>query len=149
MAQVNGPLFSMTARGMLSDVLIFQKYRGKTTVRGNRLNYDGDLYFTQKDYTSDSIPQQKIRGVFKCSVVAWHALTPEQKQAYNDEAGDRPLTGYNLFVREFVANNYQTIQFTKWLLYSVCFGENLFLVTHCYIKQALQGMLMQDEVFLR
>ena len=146
MAKVTGPLFSMTARGLLSDVLIFQKYRGKTTVRGNRLNYNGDLYFTQKDYTSDSIPQQKIRGVFKCSVGAWHALTPEQKQAWNDEAGARPVTGYNLFVRQYVADNYQTIEFLRWLLYSLCFGEQLFLMSRCYIKQALQGILMADEV---
>jgi len=36
---------------------------------------------------------------------AWHELTEEEKEIYNERAKSRPLTGYNLFIREYRKEN--------------------------------------------
>jgi len=63
-------------------------------------------YFTKKAYTSNTPAQQNIRGQFSLGHQAWTLLTEEQKQVYKDRAGTDPITGYNIFMREYIKENY-------------------------------------------
>ena len=63
-------------------------------------------YFTKKVYTSNSPAQQNIRGQFTAGHTAWTALTEEQKQVYRDRVGNQALTGYNIFMKEYIKEHY-------------------------------------------
>jgi len=61
------------------------------------------------------------RAVIAGLVVSWHALSPAEKQVFNDaaqvltDAGKGPLTGFNLYVRlgVVVPNNYGLNEYGK------------------------------------
>ncbi len=63
-------------------------------------------YFTKKAYTSNTPGQQNIRGQFTAGYTAWSNLTEEQKAVYNDKAVSEFLTGYNVFMKEYIKENY-------------------------------------------
>ena len=63
-------------------------------------------YFTKKPYTSNTAGQQNIRGQFKSGHQAWSLLTEEQKDVYRNRAVGYPLTGYNIFMKEYIKENY-------------------------------------------
>lgn len=46
--------------------------------------------------------QQIGRVKFEDAVAAWQALTPEQKRVYYQKAYGKRMSGYNLFLREFM-----------------------------------------------
>lgn len=49
-------------------------------------------------------PQQTNRGKFAAGVTAWQNLTSEQKQVYYINAKGKKLSGYNLFLRGYMAS---------------------------------------------
>lgn len=63
-------------------------------------------YFTKKPYTSNTPAQQNIRAEFKAGRIAWGLLTEEEKQVYRDREGSQALTGYNIFMSEYIKENY-------------------------------------------
>lgn len=63
-------------------------------------------YFTKKAYTSNTPAQQNIRGQFSAGHTAWSLLTEEQKQVYRDRAVGHALTGYNIFMKEYIKEHY-------------------------------------------
>ena len=63
-------------------------------------------YFTKKAYTSNTPAQQNIRGQFTAGHTAWTALTEEEKDVYRNRVGDQALTGYNIFMKEYINENY-------------------------------------------
>jgi len=63
-------------------------------------------YFTKRPYTSNTPAQQNIRGQFTAGHTAWTSLTEEQKQVYRDRAVGHALTGYNIFMKEYIKDNY-------------------------------------------
>lgn len=46
--------------------------------------------------------QDEVRNKFTAAKEAWNALTPEEKASYNTEAAPLLITGYNLFLREYI-----------------------------------------------
>ena len=58
-----------------------------------------DLYVSQNPRT---IPQQANRGKFQDAVSAYQALTSEQKKVYHTRAVGKQMSGYNLFLREYM-----------------------------------------------
>lgn len=46
--------------------------------------------------------QQATRSKFKSGVFAWNDLAPEIKKKYNQRAIGRNMTGYNIFIREYI-----------------------------------------------
>lgn len=50
-------------------------------------------------------PQQTWRQVFADSVSAWQALTTEQKAVYNISAKGKRMSGYNLFLKEYLRSH--------------------------------------------
>jgi len=53
-------------------------------------------------YNPRTEPQQANRMKFASAVAAWQALTPEQKELYNKKAANLNMSGYNLFISEFM-----------------------------------------------
>jgi len=50
-------------------------------------------------------PQQAWRQVYTDSIVAWHNLTDEQKEIYNENAIGQKMSGYNLFQKEYLLSH--------------------------------------------
>jgi len=49
--------------------------------------------------------QRAARGAFARAVHAWQAADPAIKARYNELARTQPATGYNLFIRDFLARD--------------------------------------------
>lgn len=49
--------------------------------------------------------QQSNRDKIRAGVIAWQALTNEQKLVYNKSAQGQQLTGYNLFIKNFLLSH--------------------------------------------
>jgi len=46
--------------------------------------------------------QQARREKFAAAVAAWQSLTPEQKEVYNKKAMRKNMSGYNLYLSEYM-----------------------------------------------
>lgn len=64
-------------------------------------------YFTKRAYTSNTPGQQNIRNQFKLGHQAWTILTDPQKEVYRERAKGKPLTGYNIFMKEYIKEHYE------------------------------------------
>lgn len=53
--------------------------------------------------TNPQLPaQQAWRGIFTDAVAGWQGLTDEQKEVYNKKAVGKRMSGYNLFLSEYL-----------------------------------------------
>ena len=59
-------------------------------------------YFTKRAYTSNTPAQQVARAKFTAGHDAWILLTEEQKDVYRERAKGYALTGYNVFMKEYI-----------------------------------------------
>ena len=50
-------------------------------------------------------PQQANRQTFADAISSWQGLTPTQKQVYNERAKYKNLSGYNLYISEYLLSN--------------------------------------------
>jgi IS1 family transposase len=91
MAKVDGGLFSALARGSFDRALIYRNHpRGNVVTR----------FFVSRD---NKQPGQLTRRLFyRQAVDAWNLLTPEQQAEYNNRSHGRVMTGYNLWLREYM-----------------------------------------------
>lgn len=87
MAKVQGPLFSVDARGKIGDSLVFMGWRGLKTVRS---------------YTVPANPQteeqMRVRQNFTTAVSMWSRLTGADQFAWRNLAVGQPYSGFNDFV---------------------------------------------------
>jgi len=66
---------------------------------------EGKLTVLMKFYTPTNprTPiQQAKRANFANAISSWQSLTDEEKQIYNNNAKGKPLSGYNLFIRQYL-----------------------------------------------
>jgi len=91
MAKVKGPLLSMEASGAFADKLIFTS--GK---QGQNVT------FYHKPTGKPSSTQQSVRKSFTNAKDRWNLLSTAQKLEYKTRANLKSLTGYNLFLSEWV-----------------------------------------------
>lgn len=49
-----------------------------------------------------TVSQQANRVKFAAGIVAWQALTPAEKVVYNKNAIGKHMTGFNLFLRQYM-----------------------------------------------
>lgn len=99
MAKVTGPLLSMEAAGTLGKLLTFT-----ATGKGHRV-----YKFSPPRGTGDA--GRKAHYAAGCA--AWRALDEEGKQGYNESARPLKLTGFNLYMREYM-NAYNLPSGTTW-----------------------------------
>jgi len=71
-------------------------------VTGRTKFYREPYYITKNPRTA---PQQAWRSVFADAVAGWQALTPEQKNQYNIKAKGKHMSGYNLFLHEYLLSH--------------------------------------------
>ena len=80
------------------SILLSGVYQEKTRWPG--WPFSREKYYIPKNPRTD--PQQTNRGKFAAAVAAWQSLTPEQKKAYNKKAVGKHMSGYNLYLSEFM-----------------------------------------------
>lgn len=74
----------------------------------NRKMRRGKLPVKMKFYapTNPKTPaQQATREKFRNAMLAWHSLTPEQKEEYNKRAKPKQMFGRNLFIRDYYSSS--------------------------------------------
>jgi len=71
--------------------------------------FNGVRIIEKMDYYTptnpQTIPQQANRGIFADAVLAWQNLTATQKEVYNKRAVGKQMSGYNLFIREYMLSH--------------------------------------------
>ncbi len=73
-----------------------------------RSRYGSQVVVKEKFYTPtnpQTVAQQAWRQVYADSIVAWQALTDNQKEQYNIKAKFKPYSGYNLFQKEYLLSH--------------------------------------------
>lgn len=88
MVKLRGPLFSIEARGTLGDVLTYQRGFGKHRVTRKPGHRD-----------AGTEAQGLQREKFLEAVAGWHALSVEDKAAYNATADPMQMTGYQYYLK--------------------------------------------------
>jgi hypothetical protein len=88
MARVTGPLMSIEAFGMLAGRMIFT--RTKTGFR---------CYENKPPKNSGTLER---KAIYADGCAAWRLLDTEAKQAWRDQAIPLKITGFNLYMREYL-----------------------------------------------
>jgi len=70
---------------------------------------DGPQYIQRETFHIPANPQTEIqqsnRTKFAEAITSWQSLTNEQKEAYNKKAERKQLSGYNLYISEYMLSN--------------------------------------------
>jgi hypothetical protein len=77
---------------------IYQKHNTPAGKRDSRMQF----YWPTNPQTS---PQQAWRAVFAQGFSDWGGLTPTEKAEYNRRARSRKMSGFNLFMREYLLSH--------------------------------------------
>jgi hypothetical protein len=98
MAKVSGPLMSMEAAGSFGKVR-FRRGRGGRVV----VYHDGAPGSVSR--VGPSTKQQAVRSRYQEILASWRALTPIERQSWNDQAAqdERPVSGWNLYLAQNMA----------------------------------------------
>jgi hypothetical protein len=101
MAKVTGPLFSLDARQSIGKAITYSIWKG--------INYVRRLVVPQNP---QSTCQVVIRKVISRATVGWKngttGITPAKQALWNTAAEGTSESGFNRFVRAFIAENYST-----------------------------------------
>ena len=112
MAKVKGPLLSISARGKIAKTLVFLSWKGIDTVR---------KYVIPTN--PKSTDQQKQRGYFSDAIDAWHedGYNTLDVTAWNllALAGKAVASGFNMFVKYYIAAKVATQTWTKLTGYAI------------------------------
>jgi len=93
MAVVTGPLFSIDASGQFARSMVYGKWKGINTCK----------FFSEPG--GDSTARQDfVRNIFSLAVTKYHRLSGYDKEAWNKRAAGTPMSGYNLFMKQVMAN---------------------------------------------
>jgi len=91
MPDVKMPLLSASASGTIAELLTFSRRKGKQKVRYQR---------KQKD--ANSTDQRPRRNLITDGIIAWNALSPAEKEVYDVNAMGQHMSGYNLFLSQYM-----------------------------------------------
>lgn len=69
---------------------------------GKQTNVREKFYIPSNPQTE---AQQANRATYAAGIVAWQALTPSQKDVYNEKAKGKRMSGYNLFLQEYLLSH--------------------------------------------
>jgi hypothetical protein len=74
----------------------------RDNVTGKIIHYREPYYIPKNPRTED---QQAQRAKITAGVAEWQALTEEQKEVYNKRAKRKKISGYNLFIKEYLLSH--------------------------------------------
>jgi hypothetical protein len=84
------------------DAFVLSGVYRTDNVKGYLTYYREPYYIPRNPRTTT---QQAWRSVFAQAVFAWQQLTPEEKMFYNERAKGKRMSGYNLFIREYLLSH--------------------------------------------
>ena len=87
---------------IFGNVILLSGIYRTDNVTGRTKFYREPFYLTKNPRTE---AQQANRQKFADAVAAWQGLTSEQKNQYNIKAKGRHMSGYNLFLREYLKSH--------------------------------------------
>jgi len=92
MAKLRGPLYSIGARGVIADAMVFASWKGIPWVR--------EQFIPQNPKTSE---QTWVRTIFTGAVARWHDLSSSTKTDWQTaiERKGYTMSGFNFFVSEY------------------------------------------------
>ena len=94
MVKVKNPLFSFTASGHFKKVIIFTSSKGTAIAK---------KFFKSKD--TKSPVQLTRREIYIQGVNGWNYLPEGEKEEYEERAKAKALTGFNIFMREYLKSH--------------------------------------------
>jgi hypothetical protein len=96
--------FGIAAFGtsLFADVILLSGIYRTDNVTGRTKHYREPFYITKNPRTEN---QQIQRNKFADAVAGWQVLTDEQKLFYNNKAKGKHLSGYNLYLKEYLLSN--------------------------------------------
>lgn len=86
----------------IADIILLSGIYRTDNVTGETKCYREPYYIPRNPRSED---QQAQRQKFADAVAAWQVLTQEQKSPYNIRAERMQLSGYNLFLREYLLSH--------------------------------------------
>ena len=92
MAKVRGPLYSIDARGVIADAMVFGGWKG--------INWVREQFIPQNPKSEDQVA---VRLIFTQAVSKWHDFTDEGKADWQTaiEKKGYTMSGFNFFVSEY------------------------------------------------
>lgn len=132
MAKVNAPLMSYDARGNLRKTIVFSFSRTNNIVKAYK-----------KSDNPRSHAQTLQRGLYANAVDAWKLLSEEQKAVYNAKTGGKFLTGYNVFLSEFLLQSDYDTNFVFGYLLGVFGVPNVHLFEAVFMPEYLFSLLYE------
>ena len=72
------------------------------TIDGHQTLIKRTFYIPSNPQT---VPQQSNRSKFANAIAGWQGLTSDQKNVYNERAKYKNLSGYNLYISEYLLSN--------------------------------------------
>lgn len=91
MAKVNGPLFSIDARGALADSIVFSVWKGINYVRQYVIPFN-----------PKTVDQTAVRDAFASYVAHWKLLIAGDQTLWNDRVDELgyQMSGFNFYVQQ-------------------------------------------------
>jgi len=90
MARIKHPSYIASSGGRMGDI-VFYSFYDRQYAR---------LYCKPVD--PKTVEQKIIRKTFGDAVRSWQALSPEEQYKYNKKARRLPMTGYNLYISNYM-----------------------------------------------
>ncbi len=85
-----------------ADIIPLSGIYRTDNVTGETKNYREPYYITRNPRTE---PQQTNRAKMAAAVLAWQGLTTPEKMVYYKRAIGKRLSGYNLFLKEYLESH--------------------------------------------
>jgi len=74
----------------------------RDNVTGKVIHYR-EAYYIPKNPRTEK--QQAQRAKYAAGIIVWQSLTEEQKAVYNERAKRKKISGYNLFIKEYLLSH--------------------------------------------
>lgn len=93
MAKVRGPLYSISASGVIADAMVYAQWKGIAWVR--------EQFIPQNPKTALQVAQ---RLIFTQGVDRWHYISASQKAGWQTgiERKGYTMSGFNYFMSEYI-----------------------------------------------
>lgn len=111
MTKLVAPLGSYSASGKLANVLTYSSRASGNQVRFQRV-------------PKDKLTPARIRAryAYKTAVQGWNSLSPSEQSAFNIQARPKNLTGFNLYISQFLGGKYFDSDLYTYLLRGIELG---------------------------
>lgn len=97
MTKIKYPLHSLSASGSICQKITFSVRDSGQQVR-----------WQKKQLNIVTEARLEARSAYSNAVIAWRLLSDSEKQSWKDQALKIKLTGYNLFVQDYIYNYSKT-----------------------------------------